>query len=118
MFKTLAKLLLCVLFAKSGPRFQTVGLGALLVLIGAGTVVTGTVRQHGGAAPSLQGPVATGLGICLLVVGLVLVFLAPRRPPKAAEGNQNRKAEPAPPDGGPAAPSGSSRAGGGRPLAS
>ena len=117
MFKTLAKLLLGVLFAKAGPRFQKAGLGVFLVLIGAGSLVTGTVRQHGGAAPSLQGPVASALGIGVVGVGLVLVFSASRRTTKASEGNQNRSAESAGPKGGPAAPSDSSQAGGGRPSA-
>jgi len=119
MLKILVKLLLCVLLIKAGTRAQMACLGVLLALIGGGTVVTGTIRQHGGAAPSLQGPVATGFGICLLVVGSVLVFLAARRPPKAVEGNQNCNAEHgAPPNGGPAAPSGSSEIGKGPPSVS
>jgi hypothetical protein len=93
MFKILAKVLLVVLFLKAGPRRQTAALGVLLVLMGLGSALSATVRQKGGAAPPLEGPVATGVGICLIAVGSVLVFLAARRAPKPG-GNRHCSAEP------------------------
>lgn len=114
----IAAVLIHVLMIKAGPRWQSVAFGVWLICIGAISALTGTVRQARGAAPALTGPVATGIGVCIFLVGILVVFLGVRRTP-GAEGQPDHGLEQeGPPRGGPATPSGKSAGNGEPPSAS
>src|SRR5207237_1259383 len=88
-----------------GRRALSIIFGAMLALLGVCGLLTGKLRQQYDAAPPLQGPAAIVGSICLVGVGLLLVYLALRQ--RSVDAKKN--AEPgAAPKGGPATPLGNS----------